>query len=183
MKKRNPPNPVTQICARAGKDSVTCRHKQAVGGELTCGFSLCTRLMQFEPYTTVFSGTASQVLTWQQAPMMQPLVSITFLPRSAGIQCLKRNVLEKHTTGIWKERQGHMKTWYCVSLSYLWGIQAVVRKSMHRKYFYKWYYNVVHAQMNSVQWVFVLTLWLNHIIVSNFQRLWDCDRIVKDLHQ
>lgn len=52
---------------------------------LTCGFSLCTRLMQPEPYTTVFSGTTSHELRWQQAPTMQPLLRITFRPRSAGI--------------------------------------------------------------------------------------------------
>lgn len=54
------------------------------GMSLTCGFSFCTRRMQLEPYTTVFSGTTSHVLTWQHAPMMHPPVRITFLPRSAG---------------------------------------------------------------------------------------------------
>lgn len=54
------------------------------GGTLTCGFSFCTRRMQLEPYTTVFSGTTSHVFTWQHAPMMHPPVRITFLPRSAG---------------------------------------------------------------------------------------------------
>lgn len=59
---------------------------------LTCGFSLCTRRMQFEPYTTVFSGTTSHVLTWQHAPMIHPLVRITFLPRSAWIQYEQKDI-------------------------------------------------------------------------------------------
>lgn len=55
----------------------------------TCGFSDCTRRVQFEPYTTVFSGMTSHVLIWQHAPTMQPLVRITFLPRSAVISASK----------------------------------------------------------------------------------------------
>lgn len=33
---------------------------------------------------TVFSGITSYVFTLQQAPMMQPLVRITFLPTNAA---------------------------------------------------------------------------------------------------
>lgn len=42
----------------------------------------------------------------------------------------------------------------------------------------RFFTSVVHAQKSSV----VLTLWLNHIVVSNLQSLWDCGRMVKDLH-
>lgn len=91
-------SPVRQMCTHANKSFVTHRQRQALAGRLTCGFSLCTRLMQFEPYTTVFSGTTSHVLTWQHAPMMQPLVRITFLPRSAGIQHYKIHVFSQKNT-------------------------------------------------------------------------------------
>lgn len=69
-----------------------------VRGFSTWGLSFCTRLIPPEPYTTVFSGMTSHVLTWQQAPTMQPLVRITFLPRSAGRKkdAKRQSVVQKH---------------------------------------------------------------------------------------
>lgn len=79
---------------------------------LTWGFSLCTRLMQFEPYTTVFSSTTSHVLTWQHAPMMHPPVRITFLPRSAGIERSKKGVFLLHCINM-ENRVGEHDDIHC----------------------------------------------------------------------
>lgn len=103
----------------------------------TWGFSLCTRLMQFEPYTTVFSGTTSHVLIWQHAPTMQPLVSITFLPRSAAIERAKSWILDElsilfmhqslfpHTTVCNIQNQIAVLL-HCVCVFYMWVCACII---------------------------------------------------------
>lgn len=92
--------------------------------------------MQPEPYTTVFSGTTSDEFRWQQAPMMQPLLRITFRPRSAEVSheniksmldqrvmllhCLLLNFCEKTECGKKSNTHNLNHTTGCASRIYLW---------------------------------------------------------------